>query len=61
MKNKETNITRTLDELGRISIPAEIREKLGWDKNATIKLHCTENNTLTLKLTDKHQPINQKK
>lgn len=49
----EKKDTRTLDELGRILIPQEIRIKLGWDKDVTLTLQCTENNTLTIKAADK--------
>jgi len=56
MKNSDTTITRTLDELGRIVIPREIREKLGWSEKDTFTFHCTENNTLTLQLAEKYQP-----
>ncbi|MCL1878448.1 MAG: AbrB/MazE/SpoVT family DNA-binding domain-containing protein [Defluviitaleaceae bacterium] len=55
MENKETMTKRTLDELGRIVIPKEIRAKLGWNERDTFTFHCTENNTLTLQLAEKHQ------
>ena len=57
MENMESTITRTLDELGRIVIPKEIRAKLGWGEKDTFTSHCTENNTLTLQLADKYQAV----
>ncbi|MCL2373169.1 MAG: AbrB/MazE/SpoVT family DNA-binding domain-containing protein [Defluviitaleaceae bacterium] len=55
----EKKDTRTLDELGRIVIPKEIRAKLGWGERDTFLFHCTENNTLTLQLAEKYQNTTQ--
>jgi AbrB family looped-hinge helix DNA binding protein len=55
MESKETTIKRTLDELGRIVIPKEVRAKLGWGEKDTFSFHCTEDNTLTLQLAEKYQ------
>ena len=57
MKNMETTATRTLDELGRIVIPKEIRAKLGWGERDTFTFHFTENNTITLQLAEKYQAV----
>ena len=57
MENIETTATRTLDELGRIVIPKEIRAKLGWSERDTVTFHCTENNALTLQLAEKYQVV----
>ena len=58
MGSMETTVAHTLDELGRIVIPKEIRAKLGWGGKDTFSFHCTENNTLTLQLADKYQAVN---
>ena len=47
-------LTRTLDELGRISIPSVLRSKLGWSERDILSLQCTDDNTLTLQLAEKH-------
>jgi AbrB family looped-hinge helix DNA binding protein len=58
MAQTENNVTRTLDELGRIVIPKEIRAKLGWGERDTFTFHCTDNGTLTLQLAEKYQGKN---
>lgn len=50
----ENIFTRTLDELGRIVIPAEIRSKFGWGERDTLSFHCSDGNTLMLQLSEKY-------
>ena len=52
MKN---TFKRTIDELGRIVIPKEIRSELGWGEKDILALQCMEDNTITLQLVEKHQ------
>lgn len=39
---KFTGITRPLDGVGRIVIPKEIREMLGWDGTNQIEIYTTD-------------------
>ncbi|MCL1878022.1 MAG: AbrB/MazE/SpoVT family DNA-binding domain-containing protein [Defluviitaleaceae bacterium] len=50
----ENNFTRTIDELGRIVIPGELRSKLGWREKDTISIHCSDDKTLLLRLSEKY-------
>lgn len=42
------SITRKMDDLGRIVIPMEIRERLGWKEGETLKI-LTEKDMVCLK------------
>ena len=42
-------IIRTIDDLGRLNLPAELRKPLGWGLGDEIKLHC-EGDTIVLTL-----------
>jgi transcriptional pleiotropic regulator of transition state genes len=46
--------TRTIDELGRIVIPGEIRSGFGWGERDTLSFQCVDSNTLMLKLSKKY-------
>ena len=50
----ENIFTRTIDELGRIVIPAELRSKFGWGERDTLSFQCTDGNALTLQLAEKY-------
>jgi len=39
---KETGIARSLDELGRVVLPIEIRKKLGWDIRDSLSIAVDE-------------------
>jgi len=54
MERKEKIGTRTLDELGRIVIPAEARAKLDWGEKDTIDMYYADENTLLLQLAEKY-------
>jgi len=43
----EPKITRTLDDLGRVIIPKELREELGWNERDVIELY-RENDTIVM-------------
>ena len=43
----KARIVRKLDELGRIIIPAEMRNEMGWDRNTKITI-CREEEKLVL-------------
>jgi len=40
---------RRVDELGRVVIPREIRETLGWQARDEVSFHITEDNALLLR------------
>ena len=46
--------SRTIDELGRILLPNELRAKYGWDTGDTLALYYVDNNTLMLQLSEKN-------
>ena len=50
-------ITKTIDDLGRINLPVALRQKLNWGIGDEIEL-CHENETLVLKLSKRHEGIN---
>jgi len=43
----EPKITRTLDDLGRVIVPKELREELSWNERDVIELH-RENDTIVM-------------
>jgi len=45
--------SRTIDELGRILLPNELRAKYGWDEGDTLALYYVDENTLMLQLSEK--------
>ena len=49
-ENMKKVATRTLDELGRINIPKEVREKLGRGEKDKLAMFYADDNTLTLQL-----------
>ena len=54
MVHMERMGSRTIDELGRILLPNELRAKYGWDAGDTLALYYVDNNTLMLQLSEKH-------
>jgi len=44
-------ITRTIDDLGRIVIPTDLREKQGWKIHDEIEFYC-ENDTIVMRLPE---------
>jgi len=49
----EPRATRTLDEFGRIVLPGDLREELGWHKGDVIEI-CKDGDKITLQLQEKH-------
>jgi len=45
---------RHVDELGRVVIPREIRETLGWKDRDEVSFHITEDNTLLIRRVEKN-------
>ena len=49
------NVIRKVDELGRIVLPKDVREMLGWEYRDNIMLSVDiQAKTLTLKLSEKY-------
>ena len=44
--------SRTIDELGRIVIPSELRKE-GWCKGGTVSMYHVDNNTIILQLSER--------
>lgn len=36
----EKIVTRTIDELGRVVLPIEIRKMLGWEEKTVLDIYC---------------------
>lgn len=45
---------RTIDELGRIVLPMEVRKKLGWEMNDKLSISYADNNSVVLQLSEKY-------
>jgi AbrB family looped-hinge helix DNA binding protein len=50
----ENVFNRTLDELGRIVIPSELRAKLDWGERDILSIQFVDSGTLQLKLSEKY-------
>ena len=46
--------TKTIDELGRIVLPSEIRAKFDWGEKDALSLYYVDGNTLMLQLAEKY-------
>jgi len=55
MEHMERIGTRTLDELGRILLPSELRAKLSWTDKDTFAMYYVDRNTIMLQLMEKQQ------
>ena len=44
--------SRTVDELGRVVLPSELR-KDGWDNGSTVSIYRADENTVILQLIEK--------
>lgn len=55
----EKFFTRTIDELGRIVIPGELRAKFGWGERDILSFHYVDDSTLTLRLSEKYASQNE--
>ena len=53
-QNMERIATRTVDELGRIVLPSELRAKYGWGEKDKLSLYYVDSNTLMLQLEEKY-------
>ena len=49
----ELLISRKIDELGRITLPSELRNKLGWETGDELALYSVDRNTMLVQLTEK--------
>ena len=49
IKMKNTGITRKIDDLGRIVIPIELREKLGIKKQDQLEIFISDNQIILMK------------
>ena len=45
--------TFTIDDMGRIVIPSELRAMLGWEKGSTLTMFYADNNTAILQPSKK--------
>ena len=50
-----TEFIRTLDELGRIVIPKELRKVVNWKVGDKIEVSLNSEDSLTLRLTEKDE------
>ena len=51
---KELNKERTIDDLGRIIVPKDIRDDLGWKPGDKLSMSCSlEDKSVTLCLAEK--------
>ena len=54
MEKMERLGTHTIDELGRVKLPSEIRSKYGWGEKDTLTMYYVDKNTLMLQLSEKY-------
>ena len=52
MEHMECIATRTLDELGRIVLPKEVRDQLKWKEGDSFSIHYVDEHSLMLKISD---------
>lgn len=43
---------KTIDELGRIILPLELRKKCNWEEQDNLSIYYVDKNTVVLKLVD---------
>ena len=43
---------KSVDELGRVLIPMELRQKLGWTERVALSMYFADNNTLIIQRKD---------
>ena len=55
MERMERLGTRTIDELGRVALPNEIRAKFGWSEKDSLAMYYVDGNTLMVQLAEKYQ------
>jgi len=44
-------ITRAIDKLGRVVLPKEMRNQLGWNTNDSLYVHILDNSIILIKST----------
>ena len=44
-----SGMTRPVDDLGRVVVPKEIRNRYGWEPHDIIEIHTGDNGTVILK------------
>lgn len=54
---KNTGIIRKVDELGRVVIPIEVRNKFNIEEGTEIEIHVEQNKIVLQKSTDKECPL----
>ena len=45
--------SRTIDELGRVVLPSELRKNAGWGEGSTVSIYHADKNTIILQLIEK--------
>ena len=53
--------TRTVDELGRIVLPHEIRKKCDWKEADALAIYCIGDNAVLLQCVENHLDSEDKK
>jgi len=54
MVSMERLCSRTIDELGRVVLPSELRKKYNWGVGDSLSLYYVDSNTLMLQLAEKY-------
>ena len=50
----EFSAQKTIDELGRVALPSELRQELDWDTGDTVTVYRVSN-TIVIELSQKNQ------
>jgi bifunctional DNA-binding transcriptional regulator/antitoxin component of YhaV-PrlF toxin-antitoxin module len=56
---KALGIVRNLDELGRLTIPKEVRKTNKWEDKAPMEMFMTEQGLLIRKYEDRSEELNE--
>jgi len=54
MESMERLGSRKIDELGRVTLPSELRAKFGWGEKDTLAMYYVDSNTLMLQRSEKY-------
>ena len=57
MEQMERICSRTIDELGRIVLPSELRARYGWGTGDILSLYYVSKGTLMLQLSEKNPSL----
>jgi len=52
VRRMERFSAKSVDELGRVLIPMELRQKLGWTERVALSMYFADNNTLIIQRKD---------